>query len=172
MKILIKKFELLPEPAGKDWYREAHALAADLAARHHTTTDVVAAVLSALSPACSWAQNQKDAAALLDNLEHTPVTYGHNARKARSIILKELNPANAFPKTSPKTWNFYNNILYPESRDFVTIDRHAYRIATGQRSLKFGLREYREIAEMYRKASKKLGLLPNELQAILWTNYK
>jgi hypothetical protein len=74
-----------------------------------------------------------------------------------------------------KTWNFYQNILNPDDTNFVTIDRHAIEIHAGKeiddtlrKKIFDSPRKYNEIAADYKKVAKKVGLLPQQVQAITW----
>ena len=76
-------------------------------------------------------------------------------------------------RTGSKTYHFYHNLLEPDNSAFITIDRHSYLIATGETYTSgLHLAKYERIADVYRKAAKKLGILPNELQALLWVDHR
>jgi hypothetical protein len=81
-------------------------------------------------------------------------------------------------KWNNKTWNFFNNILTPESPDYVTIDRHAievwhgYEVEDKDRKRFFNAKGYNYIADAYKKVAKNVGLTPNQVQAITWYAWK
>ena len=163
---------------GLAWYRDCHTIVASLAARYGHSVDKVAGIFAALSPGTNYEQNKRDCEAMLKIHAgllhgHKYQTYGQNVGKARAILNSSADPLTFFSdKTGPKTRNFYLNILNPGNPEPVTIDRHAFAIATGETYT--GLRGplYRQIAEHYRKAAQKLGLVPCEFQAVLWVDYR
>jgi len=98
-------------------------------------------------------------------------TYGHGVQKAIRL-LDHPNPAEEFnPKTGAKTFNFYYNILEPDNPEFVTVDRHAYILATGKSYNSLHPALYNRIARHYKVHSHRVGVLPNQLQAALWVNH-
>ena len=175
---LVKKYKEIESP-DNFWYFSANLFATSLAFRYNKPLPVVCGVISSLSPATNWEQNKKDAEILLSinagiyKGKHKFVTYGQNVIKAQKILIGEIEPEKAFSvKTGAKTYNFFHNILNPTG-DHVTIDRHAYTIATGEKYITgIGLKKYRLIADQYKKAAKKLGILPSMLQCALWVNHR
>lgn len=79
-----------------------------------------------------------------------------------------------------KTRSFYNNMLNPNDPDFVTIDTHMVRAITNN----LGLTEkqqgelvkdgnnYKIMHDGILDAARELGLLPQQVQAIVWTHWK
>jgi hypothetical protein len=65
-----------------------------------------------------------------------------------------------------KVKNFFMNLYNPVDPKYVTIDRWAYRVAGFQG--KPTNKRYIEVANAYKTASNKLGLLPNQLQSCTW----
>jgi hypothetical protein len=178
MKNLIHLYEqmtIVEKEQGMVWYQEAHDYAAHLADKYSHSQNAVCGIIAALSPSCRWERNRLEAEWLmqsnLEDFEMEPfnfTTYGQGVIKAQRIYSGEkFDWFNE--KTGPKTYHFYNNILNPESPEWITLDRHAYYAATGEKLIN-GLKiaPYRKMAEHYKKAAKKLNILPNQLQAILW----
>lgn len=165
---------------GLTWYEDAHNLAKELSSKYNLTLEQAAHTISALSPACSWEGNKNDAYLLckaffergLIGAQGTTVrTYGMNKRKAIDI----LRGIRLIEEKSLKTWNFAHNIMYPHSKDYVTIDRHALRVYKGKQkrgNVIITPKQYKTIANAYKRTAKHLGLLPCELQAITWTQYR
>jgi len=152
---------------GKEWYADAHALAVELA---HGDVVKGAGVIAALSANKSWSENVR----LARRAFAEGVPSGHtsaNLFKAERI-LKGDDPADVLPMGA-KTGNFYMSILDPSDPYPVTVDRHAHDIAVGRtfgdadRGLSSKGR-YEAIADAYRRAGKRLGITPSELQAITW----
>lgn len=173
-KKLIQLYEASSKE-GLNWYKEANSFCRGLSSRYSVSVETVAGVLAALSPASNWERNKQETDWLLATIagkKVTPfkfVTYGKNVAKATLIAKGVLDPYSAFSeKTGPKTFNFFWCIVNPDSPDYVCIDRHAYTIATGKVYTGLKTAPYRKIAEMYRKAAKKLAILPSQLQAVLW----
>lgn len=75
-------------------------------------------------------------------------------------------------KTGPKTFNFFHNILRPDDPNYVTIDRHAYAIAKGDNAERLTQKQYLDVANHYVRSANRLGILPNQLQAVLWVDYR
>ena len=171
MNKLVRKFLEIVTSEGKDWYREANAWCNSQASRYSLPLETVCGVMSALSPGTNWEQNKKDTIAILEKRkDYKCTTYGPNVLKAREILADGIPRFSM--KTGPKTYNFYYNILDPEHPDYITIDRHAYTIATDEMYSGLHTAAYLRIAERYRKAADILDLLPSELQAILWVDYR
>lgn len=152
---------------GKGWYPEAHALALSLAAG-----DVVkgAGVIAALSANKSWSENVR----LATRTFREGVPSGHTAANLFKAerILKGDDPADVLPMHA-KTGNFYRCILDPSDPEPVCVDRHAHDVAVGKaygdadRGLSSKGR-YDALADAYRRAAARLGIVPSELQAITW----
>jgi hypothetical protein len=164
---------------GLVWYSNAYWFAHVLADRYGVGVDIAAGVIAAISPNTHWAQNKRDAEKLIAAWKRSPraaararlATYGANKRKAIRM-LNHGRPELEFSSNSgPKTWNFWRNLLGDGTS--VTVDRHAYSIATGTRYSPDSMpsltaKRYRETAEAYRAVARELGLEPMQLQAVTW----
>jgi hypothetical protein len=157
------------------WYPDAHKWAQFKAQQYEVEVDVVAAIISALSPRNEWTRNLYDADKLLmcyERGDHDPAfvnsaTFKNNVMRA--WIVRDKCDASVVT-TSPKTSAFVNNITWPKGPD-VTIDTWAYRIAEGDLKLparSFGKKLYEKYADAYREAADYIGLIPCEVQAITW----
>jgi hypothetical protein len=169
--ILLRKFSEVTDHSGLTWYNEAHEFCRLLSEKYNESLVTVCAVMSALSPGTNWEQNKKDTIAILERKrKYKCTTYGQNVRKAREILSDGIPRFN--PKTGAKTYNFFHLLVEPDNSLFVCIDRHAFTIATDE--IYTGLRgkQYSLIAKRYIRAAKKIGLLPSQLQAILWVDYR
>jgi hypothetical protein len=166
------------DKSGMYWYNDANIFACRVAEKYNLSLPVVSAVLSALSPGTNWEQNKKDTINLIEaaqgnKREFKFTTYGQNVIKAYRILDEKASPETFFSlKTGAKTFNFFYNVWQPENPEFVTIDRHAYVIATGLDYSGLTPKQYSEVATHYKKAAAKLNVLPSQLQAILWTDYR
>lgn len=165
---------------GFAWYKEAHAFACELSDMTGQPLEVVTAVIAVLSPAVSWETNKKDAIAMLTSANPESVTvstYGQNKTKAVNLILHgDLSQLGGRKVTS-----FYHNILNPDCTENITIDRHAARACHGLKGLKMSSDDIPPIASdkrynaykvLYQRLAKNLGLVPCQLQAIIWVNFR
>ena len=174
-------------------YFRYHALLRTIAERHSAPIEVAVAIFSILSPNNNYLQNIRDTETLLVNekrgssiSDFKVFTYNQNKNKAWAVAQRSLRPDDAF--ISLKTWNFYNNVLHPDSPDFVTVDGHmfwAWRGVPGsvkawrkpqrrKKVAKFSVSTdtYIEIAEDIAGLARAVGLLPCQFQAILWITWK
>ena len=169
--MLLKKYKQVTDHSGLNWYREGNEWCKRVAEGHNLSLVTVCAIVSALSPGTNWEQNKRDALAIIKGKKgYRPTTYGRNVAKARTI-LKDGVPRFSI-KTGPKTYNFFHALVNPETTEHVVIDRHAYVIATGKPYIGVRGKQYDLIAKRYKRAAKKLGILPTELQAVLWVDYR
>lgn len=170
MRNLVKLYNEA-DKSGINWYVDANLFCRKVAEKYDKPLRTVCAVMSALSPATNYEQNKADLIGLISGKKgYKCGTYGPNVAKAREII--RTNEALFNPKTGAKTYNFFYNLWVPESPDYCTIDRHAYTIATNEAYKALTLKQYEAIADHYRKAAKKLSILPSQLQAALWVDYR
>jgi hypothetical protein len=151
---------------GKQWYPVAHDLAEMISGG-----DVVkgAGVIAALSANKSWAENVK--------LSARAFASGKPSGHTKVMITKAVRIMNGEDPVrllgGLKTGNFYQCILDPSDPQPVCIDRHAHDVAVGRT---FGNQDrglsakgrYDALADAYRAAADRIGILPQELQAIVW----
>ncbi len=146
------------------------------------TLEQIVAVFVALSPNNDYKGNLKSTLAVLtghrrkmDPKSITTSTYGHCRDRAYSYL-----DGVSFLETSKgkKIRAFYRNILNPLDPEPVTIDGHAFNawrnevttmkdVATRMNGSTYDL-----VATDFRKVGKKLGLIPNQVQAICWFAWK
>jgi hypothetical protein len=74
------------------------------------------------------------------------------------------------PKTAPKTWAFWQNLWHPHDPTPVTLDVWMFRAHGLPVSARLGT--YEALAEAYRSVAAEVGLIPNQLQAIVWLHIK
>lgn len=162
---------------GMRWYWEAHHMAQALAHASGKPIELTAAVIASLSPQLSFERTLAAAAATLAGRwtpEGTLCTWRRTAR-----ILVGEPPLEVFDeRRMPKVRSFYINILDPARADAVTIDRHAKCLALnltadwgdGRKELGTVRKgaEYRHLARHYFHVAERLGVKPNQLQAVTW----
>jgi len=156
---------------GRSWYRVAHGLA-DMISSGDVRRG--AGVLAALSPQTAWERNIDLAADAFATGEPTG-HLGDALRKAARIMAGE-DPLSVLPDES-KTWHFYRCIVDPDDADSVVIDRHAHDVAIAERyeGRDRGLsnrRRYAALALAYRLAARRLGEIPNTVQAVTWVVWR
>lgn len=157
--------------SGMRWYDFAHDFALDISGGDITRG---AGVLAALSPNKAWDVNMRLAQrAFVDGVASG--TLGNAVGKANAILAGS-DPLDVLGN-GLKTRNFYLNIARPSCPEAVTIDRHAYDIALGERnaenkrvSLTPG--RYAAFCDAYRVAAARLGILPLQLQAVTWEAWR
>lgn len=76
----------------------------------------------------------------------------------------------------PKTRAFYRNILNPDDTESVTVDGHMYSIWVGDRmtmvdAVRRRIR-YQTVADGIKVMARHMGLIPNQLQSMLWFTWK
>lgn len=136
-------------------------------------------ITAALSPQNSWEQNVKDVVNLVENGQTTQTGLCQERAEA---IQNGHSPWTVLG--GRKVRNFFANLYDPTHAGYVTVDRHAVRIAllgaserinrndsSEQKSLeRVGV--YQLVASAYRSAARELDILPNQLQAVTWTTWR
>lgn len=164
---------------GRVSYFRYNEVLRNLAEHYDTPFDRTVAVFAALSPNSDYHGNLRSAASVLagwkagiDCDRIRVVTYNH----CRDRAFAYLNGTSFLATvTGKKIRSFYLNILNPLDPEPVTIDGHAVNVWTGRRkNLKevVGGWNYDRVAGDYRAAAKRVGLLPNQIQAITWFTWK
>lgn len=157
---------------GRAWYPAARKVAQMLCGSDQPDKIKAAAgVIAALSPQKAWDYNVD----LAKNVFETGEIRGHvrNALDKVEKIMLGKDPIVVLPEDS-KTWNFFVCIYDPSHPDAVVIDRHAHDVAAGEiygnkdRGLSNKTR-YATIAHAYGEAARRLGELPQAVQAVVWT---
>jgi hypothetical protein len=164
---------------GRLWYRRANRFARKLAALAGKKPETVAAVLARLSPQVSWADNKAAALEVCCGTEYEAANrcYPDNVLRAEALasedseaeIAKQVLPQKGYKR--PKISAFYRNISAPEDPQAVTVDTWAARIWIGDceaPALRISQAESERIQADYREAAAIAGLLPQELQAVVW----
>lgn len=166
---------------GMMWYRNARAFAVELSDVYDLPLRRVVGVIAVLSPSVHWESNKRQAEALCRaHADGGPLeavvltTYRKQAHKAIKILAdKRDDVVLTLGGRAFKTIAFYNNILRPDNHQFVTVDRHMVKAAG---FTDFWVNSaawcYDVIAEALMSIADHTGLVPNQIQAIIWLTYK
>ncbi len=166
---------------GLDSFFKYNRLMAAIAAKTGFTPRVAAAVFSALSPNNDYWGNLRDTNTLLTAARHglgldgfTVSTYGQNKRKAWQIA-HGAEPLDLI--VAKKTRSFFLNVNDPTDPVPVTIDGHMVNIWKNKRENLVGLRwddkkHYDVIAEDVRIVAHERGVIPSQMQGILWLTWR
>lgn len=145
------------------------------------SVETVTAVFAATSPNNDYVKNLRSTATLLAGhraglgIESLTVsTYGHCGRRAWRYLTGEADFLGTVK--GKKIRAFYQNILNPLDPEPVTIDGHAVNAWRGKavalKKVASGKFDYEEVAQDYRLVARKRGMLPHQLQAIIWFAWK
>lgn len=169
---------------GLAWYTQAHKQASKIAEASATSTACACYVIASLSPNTEWNRNARDAKALILEYRRTGevrtryACYPANVRKATAILKAHDAEKDFIPiLKGQKVEAFASNMLQTSIAGKVTIDAHAYSIASGRRySVKampaISQATYARYSQAYRDVAKDLGILPQQLQAVTWLTWK
>jgi len=165
--------------SGLRWYKLANRICKSIAKKYNLKIETVAGIISALSPSINWKQNIIDTIELIEKENDAKVTtYNQNKLKALDILFSDELNLNIYEyfflkkKSGFKTANFYLNIVNPNDKTAVTIDRHILdifnlpikAINTNKKYLAFK-------AILIAKALQR-NLIPCQYQAIIWKCHK
>lgn len=163
--------------AGMYWYNEANALAWELDPFKPWQG---ASVIAALSPRLRWDKNALYARLAynlkgydIETISNYIPTLGNSRTKALRMVNGE-HWTNVLGK-GLKTNAFMDNILNPLTSERVTVDKHAYNIANGERTgydVTITDKVYREIESAYVSAAHIAGIAPLQMQAITWVTWR
>ena len=161
-----------------NWYQEAHDFGIDVSKVFDIPLSKVLGIVSVLSPLKEWNNNKKLAIQFIASGD-----CGHmknNKQKAKEIMSLDNDSALEFNIlkiiNGQKTTAFYLNMMYPNRKDYVTIDRHAIAIAIGRNATEFEQsltkNQYTFLKDCYIMVAETLGLAPLHLQSITWQTWK
>ena len=186
LKAMWSKSDAMDQSDGMKAYIRYHDLFAKMAHEYKVTIEQAVGVFAALSPNNDYLNNLRGARTLLhwhgyrhpDHLPFVNVGTFHHA-KERAIRVLRGEPFLSFSK-GLKTRNFYKNIVDPTDPMPVTIDGHIYWAAVGDRdgqkqtmtNAKLSAAEYHKIAKAIRQLARQIGVLPNQVQAMIWFTRK
>lgn len=151
--------------AARNWYHAAHNEINGLARYHGLTTEVSCGIVAALSPRMPWNVNIIEADRVIKGLGSRAL--GDSIVKARRIIGGE-SPDNVLG--GRKVRSFYRNLFDPRDDYHVTVDIWAARAWYGDLNFNKGItpKQYDIIAADYRALAAVYGIIPSEIQAVIW----
>lgn len=157
----------LPHEYGSvSWYRDARTSIIQAAADCEIDPLVLTAMVAVLSPRMPWAKNIAAAVSVAKD-EPLPGIMAVSLEKAYQIRYGNLTALSG-----QKVENFFRNLWDPSDPEPVTVDVWADRVAafdSRKANKGIGPKRYQEVAQAYRDAADRIGILPNQLQAITWT---
>lgn len=152
---------------GMEWYQDAHVTAHLLATKHGISVIKVVGIMAALSPNNKWARNKIDTDLFLSkpSLETKVCTFINQRRKALEIYKSKggvFEVENIL--RGIKTTNFFNNILFFDTCERVTVDMWAFRSVGVEEKLK----NVPLVTQAYTEVANELNIQPHQLQAVVW----
>lgn len=160
---------------GIAWYKQAHYICKDLANQYDVKLEVVASIISALSPRNRWQQNIKDTITVLEAIRNSVApeeikvsTFHRNKHKAFLLGKGKISITDK----SLKTFSFVNNIAKLDN-DYITVDVWHLRACFGK-TIKTvpGRKAYDQIKRLTIAKAEQQGLKGYEYQAIIWNVVK
>lgn len=164
-------------------YRRYRSVMVGVSEKYRLPLDRVVAAFVALSPNNDYFGNLRSLVSVLDAVANRR-SYAHTTvstyKACRDRAFSYADGSVDFWETvkGPKTRAFYRNILDPDDRGYVTIDGHMKAAYLGNERLTMreaivkSAREYRDIASATQRLAGDVGLIPNQLQAVIWFTRK
>ncbi len=173
--------DLIDRREGRDAYFNYHKSLKVIAAHFDVGFVQTVAAFTALSPSNDYLGNIRSLISVIVGIKNgtpperiTVTTF--DACKMRAHAYMKGDRDFLVETHGQKTRHFYMNILKPRDRNFVTIDGHMYSIWVGRRlrmreavEAKF---DYQRVSRDFIKFSKRVRMLPNQVQATLWFTWK
>lgn len=156
---------------GMEWYTVASNEARSLCQSHAMACGVIAAV----SPGLRWDVNILAARGLIEGagINGLGRIWPANIYKAERIV-RGHDPGVVLGGNKVRA--FYQCLLNPLDWFHVVVDGHAYGIWSNERiplnKIHITNRRYRLISSDYMRTADSLGILPNQLQAIVWLTWR
>lgn len=169
---------------GMDWYKEANMYAKELSSRFGYSLSQIAGIIAAFSPQAAWTENKRYAISWLINPKSQVRSEVQTDKVRRIIKLKtedKIYEALSITGRAFKTKAFFLNILNWDTITDVTIDRHAIAAclqypdkveALSTVYSRLTKPQYIFFEKCYVKLAGELGIMPHQLQAIIWTVYR
>jgi hypothetical protein len=160
---------------GIAWYKQAHYICKNLAEQYNTNLEVVASIISALSPRNKWEQNIKDTITVLNAIsndlspEDIKVCTFHKNKHKAFLLGRGLT---SITNKSLKTFSFVNNIAKLDE-SYITVDVWHLRACFGKTIITTPTpKAYEQLQQLTINKAKQKGLKGFEYQAIIWNSIK
>lgn len=150
---------------GTHWYDAALAICRQAATEHRYDLERAVCALAHLSTRLPWTKNVEAFAALLSG-QSQPAWVLSRSWMLASSALAASDPWTTFSRRASKTRAFAQAIL--GDKNAVVVDIWAARVAGIDPAVLGKPSAYQEVADAYRRAAKRAGVTPRELQAITW----
>lgn len=165
---------------GINWYFQLNDYCKNLADIYNLPVIKVSAILSALSPNCTFQQNIKSLEKFLKTGGNCKVsTFSNQKKKALEIFqTSDMSEANikAILGKGLKTRSFFENIYRPDSSYSVTVDLWMIRYAKdkGIMPVDGALtdKRYKAIESYIQEKAQELNVMPHQLQAVTWVDIR
>jgi membrane-bound lytic murein transglycosylase B len=164
------------EPAevveGLAWYKQAHSDCDRLSKAYGVSIEVTATVLAVLSAQKRWSQNVLETGMYLADNQGIGRIQGFYTTESQATAVRELLKTGKMPKLGPKVASFRENVLsHGLNLGVVTVDvwaiRHSCKTSHNAKIAPTRA-QYQKIESAFCTVSRELGILPQELQAVLW----
>lgn len=155
---------------GLIWYETANNFCKETAIKYDVSPQLVASVVSALSPRNKWQTNLKDTVTVLEAVkrnfapEDVKVSTFHTNKFKAFALAKGLTEITS---ESRKTYSFVRNVGQLDT-DRVTVDVWHLRACFNQTIGAVGKLAYDQIEALTLRKAKQLGLKGYQYQAIIW----
>lgn len=158
---------------GKTWYENAKSFSIYLSKEYGVSEEQSAGIIAALSPQKSWEVNTKIAEQFIREDGNAKVHIGAQLTKAKHILYNNLTAKEVYSTLGGlKTKNFFYNIYTPDSKEFITIDRHHLNVCYAEDKTMCTNKQYEFLKENTAIFANKINMIPSILQATLWVCWK
>lgn len=151
--------------AGGQWYDAALAICRLAATDHCVDLERAVCALAHLSSRLPWTKNVEAFSMLLSG-QPRPAWVLTRSWMLASAALAAADPWATFGRRASKTRSFAQAIL--GDHNAVTVDIWAARVANVDPAVLSRPAGYAVVVAAYRRAAKRAGITPRELQAITW----
>lgn len=173
---ILRIWDMTDEIERHDWYKNANSLAKVLSDVYNIPQRKVVGIIAALSPLKTWEQNLVLARDFIINKDCGHM--GMYLDKARDILNSSGTDEEILDiLNGRKISSFYLNIMYYESANYITIDRHALSIALGywitdEDYAGMTAAQYEFFVQCYILAATKVNVLPLRMQSATWVKWR
>jgi len=152
---------------GMIWYESANLHARQLSIEYNISLSKVVGIMAALSPNNKWERNKIDTRKFLENpCMSTKICTFMSQREKALYIYYGTGDSQEIESilNGIKTKNFFNNILYHDTSQAVTVDMWAFRsVGVEEKTKNIPL-----VTQAYSELANDLNIMPHQLQAVVW----